>query len=215
MIDLEEEEEEEEERECDMAHLRKITKTPDAFEELVAKAFVDLETSNSELKADIKELYITSAKEIDIGGGRKSIIIHVPFRLLKAFNKIQQRLVRELEKKFSGKDVVIVASRRMLNKTKSLKVRRTRYTDANALSSPSLRARSLAVCVCVCHELPRGRRHHSFSSTRRGVCLCMHTHIHTHMHTHTLKERERERQTGEISVYAKMRTQTETQWMRD
>jgi len=40
----------------------------------------------------------------------------VPFRLKKAFNVIQQRLVRELEKKFSGKDVVIVANRRILPK---------------------------------------------------------------------------------------------------
>jgi small subunit ribosomal protein S7e len=38
----------------------------------------------------------------------------VPFRLLKAFHKIQQRLVRELEKKFSGRDVVIVANRRIM-----------------------------------------------------------------------------------------------------
>ena len=173
-------------RGSDMAHLRKITKTPDAFEELVAKAFVDLETSNSELKADIKELYITSAKEIDIGGGRKSIIIHVPFRLLKAFNKIQQRLVRELEKKFSGKDVVIVASRRMLNKTKSLKVRRTRYTDANALSSPSLRARSLAVCVCVCAMNFQEDDDIIPSLLLVGVyaCVCTHTYIHTCTHIH-------------------------------
>jgi hypothetical protein len=38
----------------------------------------------------------------------------VPFRLLKNFHKIQQRLVRELEKKFSGKDVVLVANRRIM-----------------------------------------------------------------------------------------------------
>jgi len=42
------------------------------------------------------------------------VILTVPFRLLKAFHKIQQRLVRELEKKFSGKDVVIVANRRIM-----------------------------------------------------------------------------------------------------
>jgi len=40
--------------------------------------------------------------------------LQVPFRLLKAFHKIQQRLVRELEKKFSGKDVVLVANRKIL-----------------------------------------------------------------------------------------------------
>lgn len=38
----------------------------------------------------------------------------MPFRLLKLFHKIQQRLVRELEKKFSGKDVVLVANRRIM-----------------------------------------------------------------------------------------------------
>ena len=38
----------------------------------------------------------------------------VPFRLLKSFHKIQQRLVRELEKKFSGKDVVLIANRRIM-----------------------------------------------------------------------------------------------------
>ncbi len=42
----------------------------------------------------------------------------VPYRLLKNFHKIQQRLVRELEKKFSGKDVVIIATRRILPKPK-------------------------------------------------------------------------------------------------
>lgn len=43
----------------------------------------------------------------------------MPFRLAKAFRKIQQRLVRELEKKFSGKDVVLLANRRILPKPKS------------------------------------------------------------------------------------------------
>lgn len=46
-------------------------------------------------------------------------MMQVPYRLLKAFHKIQQRLVRELEKKFSGKDVVIVANRRILAPPKS------------------------------------------------------------------------------------------------
>jgi small subunit ribosomal protein S7e len=51
---------------------------------------------------------------VDVSTGRKAIVISIPCRLLKAFHKIQQRLVRELEKKFSGKDVVLVASRRVL-----------------------------------------------------------------------------------------------------
>ena len=48
-------------------------------------------------------------QEIDVGGGRKAILIFVPVPQLKAFQKIQVRLVRELEKKFSGKHVVFIA----------------------------------------------------------------------------------------------------------
>lgn len=40
----------------------------------------------------------------------------VPYRLLKNFHRVQQRLVRELEKKFSGKDVTLVANRRIMPK---------------------------------------------------------------------------------------------------
>jgi len=86
---------------------------PDEFEETVAQALFDLEATNNELKADLRDLYITAAKEVD-AGSRKAIIVHVPFRLLKSFHKIQTRLVRELEKKFSGKDVVVVANRRIM-----------------------------------------------------------------------------------------------------
>lgn len=41
--------------------------------------------------------------QVDVSGNRKAVVIYVPFRLRKAFRKIQLRLVRELEKKFSGK----------------------------------------------------------------------------------------------------------------
>jgi len=68
----------------------------------------------TDMKADLQDLFITSAAEVDVGNGRKAVIIHVPFRLLKAFHRIQQRLIRELEKKFSGKHVTIIAQRRIL-----------------------------------------------------------------------------------------------------
>ena len=79
----------------------------------VAQALFDLEAQNNELKADLKDLYINGAQEVDISPSRQAVVIQVPFRLLKAFHKVQQRLVRELEKKFSGKDVVLVANRRI------------------------------------------------------------------------------------------------------
>ena len=55
-------------------------------------------------------------QEIDVAGGKKAIVIFVPYRLHKRFQKIQSRLIRELEKKFSGKHVSIVAQRTILSK---------------------------------------------------------------------------------------------------
>merc|ERR1712198_781643 len=88
---------------------------PTELETTIGEALLDLEV-NSDLKNQLRELYITSAKELEIGGNRKCILIFVPVPLLRSFNKIQVRLVRELEKKFSGKHVLIVAQRRILPK---------------------------------------------------------------------------------------------------
>lgn len=42
------------------------------------QALFDLEATNAELKSDLRDLYITSAKEVDVANGaRKAIIIHV------------------------------------------------------------------------------------------------------------------------------------------
>ena len=85
---------------------------PDAFELEVAQALYDLESNSADLKAELRELYIVSAKEVEVAG-RKAVVLFVPYRLLKLTHKIQSRLVRELEKKFSGKHVVVIAQRRI------------------------------------------------------------------------------------------------------
>jgi small subunit ribosomal protein S7e len=90
---------------------------PDEFEASVAQELLNLEMTSTELKASLRDLYITAAKEVDCGAGRKAIVLYVPFKLLKSFNKIQQRLVRELEKKFSGRHVLIVGQRTILGKS--------------------------------------------------------------------------------------------------
>ncbi|KAL9672270.1 hypothetical protein QQ045_028520 [Rhodiola kirilowii] len=101
---------------------RKIQKDQDAepteFEETVAQAFLELENSNQDLKSDLKDLYINSAIQVDVSGGRKAVVIHVPFRLRKAYRKVHVKLVRELEKKFSGKDVILIATRRIVRPPK-------------------------------------------------------------------------------------------------
>ena len=42
-----------------------------------SQALFDLEATNSELKSDLRDLFITSAVEIDVSASRKAIIIHV------------------------------------------------------------------------------------------------------------------------------------------
>jgi hypothetical protein len=68
---------------------------PEPFEIDVAQAICDLEANSNDLKAELRELYIVSAKEVDVSG-RKAVVIFVPFKLLKIVHKIQSRLVREV-----------------------------------------------------------------------------------------------------------------------
>ena len=41
------------------------------------QAIFDLEATNQELKSDLRDLYITSAKEVEVATARKAIVIHV------------------------------------------------------------------------------------------------------------------------------------------
>lgn len=108
--------------------------TADEFEQQVAQELFNLEVSAAEIKNDLKDLYITAAKQVDVASGRKAIVIFVPYRLHKSFTKIQARLVRELEKKFSGRHVVIIAQRTILGKA---------YARSHKTSGPRPRSRTL------------------------------------------------------------------------
>lgn len=98
---------------------------PTELETRVGQAIADLETSNKDLKADLAELYIVSVREVvvDAAKGKKALVVFVPFVLHKQFKKIQARLVRELEKKFSGYHVLILAQRTIFGPSYSRKNR--------------------------------------------------------------------------------------------
>jgi len=89
---------------------------PSELEEAVAKAFVELEITSKDMSGDLRDLHFLSAKEIDTAAGKKAIIIFVPYKLHKRYQKLQSRLIRELEKKFPSKHIVIVAQRTILSK---------------------------------------------------------------------------------------------------
>jgi len=111
-------------------------KAPTSLETSIAQALTDIENNTNELKAELRSLYIVAAREVDTTGGKKAIVIFVPFPQLQNFHKIQQRLVRELEKKFSGKHVVIIAQRKILPKpSRNNRVKRQRRPRSRTLTA--------------------------------------------------------------------------------
>ncbi|CAE6392070.1 unnamed protein product [Rhizoctonia solani] len=100
---------------------------PDETEVAVAQALIDLENNVPDLKTELRVLQISAAKEVDVKGGKKAIVVFVPVPQLKAFHKVQSRLTRELEKKFADRHVVFIAQRRMLRKpTRTSRVQQKR-----------------------------------------------------------------------------------------
>lgn len=84
----------------------------------VAKAVFDLQSSNADLSVDLRLLQIYGAREVDISGGRKAIVVTIPVPQLKAWHRIQLRVVRELEKKFSDRQIIMIGYRRIQAKPK-------------------------------------------------------------------------------------------------
>jgi small subunit ribosomal protein S7e len=112
-------------------------KAPDELEQQVAQALFDLEVNVADLKPELRDLYIVSAREIDVLGNKKAVVVFVPFPLAPKFHKVQQRLIRELEKKFSGKHVLLIAQRRIQRQekrqTRNLKQKRPRSRTLTAV----------------------------------------------------------------------------------
>ncbi|KAI9833520.1 MAG: 40S ribosomal protein [Phylliscum demangeonii] len=92
--------------------------SPSELETSIASALYDLETNIQDMRSVLRPLQFVSAREIEVGQGKKAIVISVPVPLLQGFHRVQQRLTRELEKKFSDRHVLILASRRILPREK-------------------------------------------------------------------------------------------------
>ncbi|TFA98215.1 hypothetical protein CCMA1212_010079 [Trichoderma ghanense] len=91
---------------------------PSELEQNIAQALYDLESNTADLKVALRPLHFVNAREIEVGHGKKAIVIFVPVPALQGFHRVQQRLTRELEKKFSDRHVIILAARRILPRPK-------------------------------------------------------------------------------------------------
>merc|ERR1712072_1172986 len=91
---------------------------PNEVETNVATALYELETNVPDMRGALRPLQFMSAREIEVGHGKKAIAIFVPVPLLGGWHRSQQRITRELEKKFSDRHVLIIASRRILPRPK-------------------------------------------------------------------------------------------------
>ncbi|RMX91921.1 hypothetical protein D0867_14775 [Hortaea werneckii] len=91
---------------------------PNEVETNVATALYELETNVPDMRGALRPLQFMSAREIEVGHGKKAITIFVPVPLLGGWHRSQQRITRELEKKFSDRHVLIIASRRILPRPK-------------------------------------------------------------------------------------------------
>lgn len=106
---------------------------PTAIDLSVAKAVFELQSSSNELGADLRTLQVYGAREVDLPNGRKAVVVVVPVPQLKQWRRIQSRVTRELEKKFSDKQVVLVGFRRIVGKTNTNKQTRPRSRTLTAV----------------------------------------------------------------------------------
>ncbi|OAL22937.1 40S ribosomal protein S7 [Fonsecaea multimorphosa] len=132
-----------------IAHNSPSRQHPSELETSIATALYELETNIPDLKVALRPLQFVSAREaaatsweevnkpltsfsviqLEVGHGKRAVVIFVPVPLLAGFHKVQQRLTRELEKKFSDRHVLILASRRILPRPKRSNRSRTSQTQ--------------------------------------------------------------------------------------
>merc|ERR1739848_855804 len=78
----------------------------------VAQAILDIQNNaDNATKEQLMQLHLVAVKEIDVGG-RNALILMVPAPQVVGWQKVQTKIVRELEKKFSGKHVLVIGARK-------------------------------------------------------------------------------------------------------
>lgn len=87
---------------------------PTALDQSVAKAIYELQSSSSDLGPELSVLQVYGARQVDLSEGRRVLVILVPVPQLKAWRRIQLKVCRELEKKFSDSAAVLMIAHRRI-----------------------------------------------------------------------------------------------------
>jgi small subunit ribosomal protein S7e len=100
-----------------LPHLRKLRKLkrskPTELESSVAKALFELEQNHKTLRLSLPRFHINTVKAVEPKGKKGALVVFYPLRYLMLVRKVQKVLTAELEKRFAGKVVLLVAQRRV------------------------------------------------------------------------------------------------------
>ncbi|EAN83877.1 ribosomal protein S7, putative [Trypanosoma cruzi] len=120
-------------------HLRKLRKlkrpNPSEDEDSVAKALFELEATHKTLRTQLPRFHINTVRTLSSPRFRRTAtVVFYPLRFLMLVRKIQRTLTAELEKRFPGSIVVLVAQRKITKRPKDVyklqKVQRSRTSVA-------------------------------------------------------------------------------------
>jgi len=101
-----------------LPHLRKLRKAkrtkPTPIENEVAQSLFQLEMTHKTLRECLPRFHINTAKEFEHPtNNKKGLLIFYPLRFVMLVRKVQKTLVGELEKRFPGRVVLLVAQRKI------------------------------------------------------------------------------------------------------
>merc|ERR1712190_553606 len=86
------------------------------IENNVAQTLLEIQNgADAATKEQLMQLHVVAVKEIDVGG-RNALILMVPAQQVAGWQEVQTKIVRELEKKFSGKHVLVIGARKVMAK---------------------------------------------------------------------------------------------------
>eukprot|EP01062_Namystynia_karyoxenos_P053365 TRINITY_DN431_c0_g1_i1.p2 TRINITY_DN431_c0_g1~~TRINITY_DN431_c0_g1_i1.p2 ORF type:complete len:221 (+),score=134.16 TRINITY_DN431_c0_g1_i1:72-665(+) len=100
------------------------------LERNIAQLLFDLEVNNKNLKSHLTGLHINSVRPLEVTATKTAYVVFFPLRYIRRFHKIQKQLVSELEKKLQGKQVLLIAQRKIARQMGSKKVQRSRTMKA-------------------------------------------------------------------------------------